>query len=169
MVGCNGRHPNGETAPQKAPAAKTGSSPLVEGEEHQLLVENHWPARVGLFDWNQWRGGARDGATNEIAWRDNWTEEPPVVIWRKLVGAGYSGVVVRDGFAYTSGNAEGKDTVWCFDAETGQVIWTFSYPCRQGDYPGPRATPAVLGERLWTLSLEGQFFCLNASTGKPVW
>jgi outer membrane protein assembly factor BamB len=34
---------------------------------------------------------------------------------------------------------------------------------------GPAATPTVDGNRVYTVSHQGDFFCLDAATGKPVW
>src|SRR5262249_49798899 len=93
----------------------------------------------------------------------------PPRLWTAQVGEGYSSVAVKDGRLYTMGNAGGKDTVYCLDAGTGRTLWRFSYPCPAGDQGGTRATPTVEGDRLYTLSREGQAFCLNAASGAKVW
>ena len=164
-VGCG-------TAPdQPAKLAATAGDPARArpGEEHQLLSPNHRPVRVGQYDWPQWLGLSRDNASLEVAWRADWSANPPKVLWQKQVGAGYSAVSVCEGFAYTMGNADGKDAVWCLDAETGKEVWCFRYPCRQGMWPGPRATPNVQAGRVCTLSQEGVVYCLDARSGKPLW
>ena len=66
----------------------------------------------------------------------------------------------------------GIDTVYCFDAETGEVIWRHEYSCHlvanlhEG---GPAATPTVHDGRVYTVSKEGHFFCLDAATGGVLW
>jgi outer membrane protein assembly factor BamB len=74
-----------------------------------------------------------------------------------------------DAEAVTMGQS---DIVYCLDAETGKVIWTYSYPAllEGRDYQGgPNATPTVDGEKVYTLSKRGKVFCFNAKTGKVVW
>jgi outer membrane protein assembly factor BamB len=64
------------------------------------------------------------------------------------------------------------DSVFCFDAETGEVLWKHSYPCPLNPLAyegGPSATPAVDGQRVYTLSKSGHLFCLDTATGKVLW
>lgn len=68
----------------------------------------------------------------------------------------------------------GKDTVYCFDADTGEIIWKYSYDClscktQDVRFYGPRSTPTVDGDVVYTLSLEGHLFCFEAGSGKVIW
>lgn len=53
------------------------------------------------------------------------------------------------------GDQDEKDTVWCLDASTGNVVWSFSYP-RPLDpryyEVGPSATPTIHQSSVFTLS-----------------
>ncbi|MBI3269041.1 MAG: PQQ-binding-like beta-propeller repeat protein [Planctomycetes bacterium] len=121
-------------------------------------------------DWPWWRGPNRDGISTEKDWLSKWPKEGPKQLWKVSVGKGYSSVSVSAGKAYTLGNAVGQDTVSCLEAATGSVVWTHAYKCGSDpSYPGPRSTPTVDGDRVYTLSREGHVHCLEASTGKPVW
>jgi len=135
-----------------------------------------WIAVVGLAvvtaaaaDWPQWRGPQETGVSPENDWTFQWPAEGPKVLWKAEVGAGYSAFSVADGKAYTMGFADGKDTVWCFDAETGAVVWQFAYASEAGDYPGPRCTPTVAEKRVYTMGRLGQLYCLDAEKGTVVW
>lgn len=122
-------------------------------------------------DWYQWRGPNRDGVSNEKGWLSVWPEDGPPVLWETSVGIGYSSVSVSDGRVYTMGNSEKMDTVYCLDANTGEVIWRHSYRCttKSGGHPGPASTPTVDGKYVYTLSREGHFFCLDANSGVVIW
>ena len=70
------------------------------------------------------------------------------------------------------GNKDDKDTVWCFDAKSGNVIWKHTYDEKLTPKlydGGPNATPTIDDGRVYTLSKTGQLFCLDFATGKVKW
>ncbi|MBC8161398.1 MAG: amidohydrolase, partial [Roseiflexaceae bacterium] len=87
-------------------------------------------------------------------------------------GTGASSVAVKGGRLYTMGNSGNSDVVWCLDALKGTEIWKHTYPqpldARQFE-GGPGGTPTVDGEKVYTLSHQGDLFCLAAASGKVVW
>lgn len=123
-------------------------------------------------DWPSWRGPARNGISSETDWTDRWPPEGPRIVWRAEVGTGFSSFAVAGGRAFTLGHADGKDTLFCFDAPSGRVLWTHSWPSDLGDRffeGGPTATPTVDGDRVYVLGRWGDLFCLEAATGRVVW
>ena len=120
-------------------------------------------------DWPQWRGPSRNGISAEKGWISKWSGAGPRKLWAKQLGEGFASVAVAGGRLYTMGNLANQDTVYCFDAVTGKPVWHVRYPCSPGDYGGPRATPTISANKVYTLSREGQAFCFDAMTGKIVW
>lgn len=123
-------------------------------------------------DWPAWRGPAHDGISSETNWRAQWPADGPKQLWKASVGIGYSSVSVSRGRLYTMGNTNDQDVVYSLDALTGKELWTHTYPCSPKDpnnFPGPRCTPTVDGDRVYTLSRRGHLFCLDAARGKVVW
>ena len=123
-------------------------------------------------DWPHWRGPDRNGISKEKGWSESWPEAGPPIAWKGQVGTGYSSFAVAGGRVYTIGHADGKDTIFCFDAAKGVRLWAHSYPSDLGDKyfeGGPTSTPAVDGNRLYVLSRWGDVFCLNAESGKVLW
>jgi len=123
----------------------------------------------GSAEWAEWRGPNRDGISTETAWRTNWPKDGPRRLWEKDVGVGYSGVSIADSRIYTMGNINDTDIVWCLDAETGKPLWKYRYPSKKGNYPGPRMTPTVDGDLVFTLAREGKLLCLDVRDGSKRW
>jgi outer membrane protein assembly factor BamB len=125
-----------------------------------------------IGDWSQWRGPNRDGVSAETDWRADWDKNGPKRLWKREVGTGLSSVTTRGDRVFTMGNAKGKDTVYCLDAETGKDVWRHSYdsPLLRKNFPGgPTASPVLDGERVYTISRSGVALCLDIADGKEVW
>jgi outer membrane protein assembly factor BamB len=121
-------------------------------------------------DWPHWRGPTRDGISTETGWKLAGGEAKK--LWTAQVGMGCSAIHVAQGRAYTLGNKNETDTVFCFDAITGKELWKHSYPCPlQPKFweGGTLATPTLDGDRVYSISKVGDLFCFEAATGKIVW
>ena len=152
-----------------------------------LLVESV-PGRAD--DWPQWRGPLRDGVWREDGVLERFPPEGPPVRWRTPIGAGFSGPAVAGGRVFLMDRAvdesasadvktqwnyrdktKGQERVLCLDEATGKVLWKHAYPCEyETAYgSGPRATPTVCGERVYTVGAMGDLLCLDSATGRVVW
>lgn len=130
------------------------------------------PALALAEDWPRFRGPQGNGISKETGWFKEWPSTGPKVIWESKVGLGFASFAVAEGKALTSGNEADVDTLFCFDAATGAVVWKKSYPCplMPKYYPGgTNATPTVEAGRVYHLSKAGQMFCLELGTGAVIW
>ena len=131
----------------------------------QLLNADEWP---------QWRGENREGVWNETGIIEKF-EEPEIPIrWRVPIGSGYSGPSVAEGRVYVTDRVakpKQMERVHCFDWETGESIWSYSYDCiYKIDYTaGPRATVTVQDGLAYALGAMGHLHCFDAATGEIVW
>ena len=120
--------------------------------------------------WNGYRGPNRDGISTDSDW-EPWTGDKPEKLWTTEVGSGYATIVVFKNRAYTMGNKDDKDIVYCLNAETGEEIWTSAYDCPgvRKNFYGPRGTPAVDDTHVFTVSWQGQLYCFDVKTGQKRW
>jgi outer membrane protein assembly factor BamB len=137
-------------------------------------------------DWPQWLGPHRDSVWLEQGIVAELPDQLPIQ-WRVPVKLGYAGPAVAAGRVYvcdydrTEGEInnvpdgrdqlEGRERVLCFNARTGTQIWEHAYDCsyKISYASGPRCTPVVDGERVYTLGAEGDLCCLQADNGTVLW
>jgi outer membrane protein assembly factor BamB len=123
------------------------------------------------IDWPQWRGPDRIGITSEKI-NTSWPPAGPKVLWRASIGTGFCSLSISHGRLYTIGNASEQETLWCFDAQTGKVIWKHTYPSPLGPVyyeGGPGSTPTIEANHVYSIGKWGDAFCLDAATGAVVW
>ena len=145
------------------------------------------PSLLVAEDWPQWRGAQRDGVWRESGAVESLPKEGLPVRWSAPCEYGYSGPAVADGKVYLfeyekrSGEMtnnpggrdklEGVERVRCLDIKNGEELWRHEYERPyEISYPaGPRCTPTVDGDRVYTLGAEGDLRCLRTSDGSLVW
>jgi outer membrane protein assembly factor BamB len=122
-------------------------------------------------DWPQWRGPRRDGLSLESGLNWNWPEVGPKKLWEAKSGEGYSTFAVAAGRVFTILQDGDDEAVVCWDANTGKEQWRFRYPAHFGDFQGsgPRSTPTIDGDRVYTVGATGVFHCLSAANGERIW
>ena len=123
-------------------------------------------------EWPQWRGPNRDGVSDEVGLLKEWPSEGPKMLWKVSLGEGFSGISVSQGRVYTMFSKGNDEFVVCLDATDGAEIWRFrsdkNYHEGQGGN-GPRATPTIDGDLLYTISAHGKLYALNAASGQEIW
>ncbi|MBN2181961.1 MAG: PQQ-like beta-propeller repeat protein [Sedimentisphaerales bacterium] len=127
---------------------------------------------VTAADWPRWRGPEYNGISKETGWNANFPEAGPKILWEKSVGTGFSSITICDGKAYTMGNIDDNDILYCFDAATGNEIWKKSYSCpllNKNHEGGPCATPTIDGDAIYTFSKDGDVLRFKVANGDIVW
>jgi outer membrane protein assembly factor BamB len=124
-------------------------------------------------DWPQLLGPSRNGTWHGPAIRSDWDARPPKTLWHKKTGLGYSCPVIVRGKIVLFHRIDAEEIVECLDRDTGNTIWKFAYPTkfRDGTHidDGPRSTPTIDGDRVYSYGAEGWLHCLDLNTGKKIW
>lgn len=96
------------------------------------------------------------------------------IVWKQPIGEGWSGFVVRNGFAVTMEQRQDQECVTCYDVSDGSLQWIHQHPARHRDAGnlgrvGPRATPTIHDGKVYTVGAVGHVACLNGNDGSVVW
>jgi len=122
-------------------------------------------------DWPQFLGPNRDSASTEKV--SAWTEDPKV-LWKAPLGESHSSPVVVNGVVYAFFKPKGKDAdaLTAFDAKSGEKLWDQHYDREKFTPPfgaGPRGTPCVEDNRIYTVGSTGILACWNGTSGNVEW
>jgi outer membrane protein assembly factor BamB len=127
-------------------------------------------------DWPRFGGPTGDFQISPLDSPLRWPDGGPKRLWERPLGEGYSGIVVEGSSLYTMFRREDKqEVVVRLDTETGKTRWEYAYDAPlPADYDrfnstGPRATPLIAGDRLFTAGAGGKLHCLDRKTGKVIW
>lgn len=124
-------------------------------------------------DWPQFLGPNRDGISPSADLAPTWPASGPTVVWQRKVGAGFAGPVVAGGKLILFHRVDNKETIECLDAATGKPVWSAAYPTQYVDDfgfdEGPRATPTIADNRVYTFGADGALNCWDFVAGKNIW
>jgi outer membrane protein assembly factor BamB len=129
--------------------------------------------RASAVDWPQFLGPTRNSIYAGPPLAASWPKDGPPIVWQRKVDQGFSGPAVASGKLILFHRIEDKEAIECLDANTGKTLWTFDYPTTYRDDfgfdEGPRATPAISDDHVYTYGAQGVLTCLDLATGKKAW
>ena len=131
-------------------------------------------ADVAPTTWSQWGGPTGDFSAPARGLSMSWPEGGPEKLWIRPLGEAYSAILFEDGRLYTMAQVGDRESVICLDAETGETIWEHLYahdPYQglPGYGVGPRSTPLIAGDLVFTIGVTGKMRALRTKDGTLVW
>ena len=138
-------------------------------------------------DWPGWMGKNRDSVVAESGYLKAIPKEGLKTVWRVPLHGGYAGPAVAGGRVFVTDylvksgtntnnpggrdKLEGTERILCLDEKTGKTLWEHKYerPYNISYATGPRATPTVDKDLVYSLGAEGDLICLSVAEGKVVW
>jgi outer membrane protein assembly factor BamB len=136
--------------------------------ENWQTTPHDYPRFLGNGYWAEVKG---------VQLERDWEKNPPRELWRREIGGGWSSFAVVGDYAVTQEQRGENELVSCYRLRTGEPVWTHADKARfdpadfQGSLGdiGPRATPTIVGERIYTQGGTGIVNCLDARTGDVIW
>ena len=157
------------TAAEPPAAAKSEPAAPASKDTAKPVTGDPGIARV---EWPGFRGPARDSVIKNARIETDWSKSPPVELWRRPIGPGWSSFAVRGDVLYTQEQRGDDEVVAAYRVSTGEPVWRHTDEARfyeSNGGPGPRGTPALSGDRLYTFGATGILNALDAASGKVIW
>jgi outer membrane protein assembly factor BamB len=149
-------------------------------EDHQVETAAKQPAPVVetpqaqqvSAPWPGFYGPRRDGVYRDGPILTAWPAKGLPRIWKRPVGLGYGSMAIAQGLVFTLEQRRDEEAAVAYDLKTGREVWSnrwkaFFQESMGGD--GPRSTPAWDEGRVYFLGAEGEFRCVDATSGKTIW
>ena len=145
--------------------------------EHDIVSSQIEPITKGEADWICWRGINGDGRSGVTGIKTDWSgglEKKWEIeyLCQGKESATWSAPVVQGNRLVVCGRDDVNDIVFCLNPEDGGLIWKQAYPAKTArtNYgAGPRATPWIDDDRVYTFGRGGDLVCWNLLNGDQIW
>ncbi len=125
--------------------------------------------------WPQWGGPNRNFIVPDTSLNTTWPADGPKELWSKPIGDGYATISVAQNMLFTMHRQDEHEIVLALDPDTGDTKWQYTYAAPlfkkldRGFGVGPRSSPLIIGDLVFTVGITAKLHALNLRTGKVVW
>ena len=150
----------------QALAAQALGAGVATGQARAHRKPKPLGARAVSDDWRSFLGPSHNAVSTETPLT---RVLPPPLVWEMPKGTGYASPAVAGAHLVFVHRLGDEEIVECLHPETGARRWQFRFGTefedRYGYNNGPRSSPVVDGDRVFTVGAEGKLHCLDLATG----
>jgi outer membrane protein assembly factor BamB len=148
---------------------ESGAIPEVVVVENDSLL-------YGESDWISWYGPRGDRISQVTGIRTDWSKGLKKIwevdyLCQGKGSAAWSSPVIQGNRLVVCGRDTKNDLIFCLNPKDGSLRWYQSYPARAktNHGSGPRATPFIDQDKVYTFGRSGDLTCLSLLDGKILW
>jgi len=131
---------------------------------------------TGDADWVSWRGADGDGRSGVTGIIKDWSGGLEKLwevdfLCQGSSSAAWSAPVIQGNRLIVAGRGVDEDLIFCLSPTNGNLLWQGSYSAKASAThgAGPRATPAIDGDRVYTFGRSGDLVSWALSDGEELW
>ncbi|MEZ6090431.1 MAG: hypothetical protein R3C05_20905 [Pirellulaceae bacterium] len=114
-------------------------------------------------DWPNFLGPSQNGISPETGILTDWSDGNLPLVWTYDLDTSYGIGSVADGLYYQFDRVGDSERLICLDAATGKQQWKVDQPVVYQDMygynNGPRSSPTISGEHVFTYGVAGRLSC----------
>jgi outer membrane protein assembly factor BamB len=129
-----------------------------------------WTATAG--DFPRFLGPNGNASLPDVAIVSDWQTNPPRLVWRQPIGAGWSGFATFGKHAVTLEQRGDDEAITCYSLQTGELEWIVAVPTRHETVlggVGPRSTPTIREGVVYATGATGWLHAIDGATGTVRW
>jgi len=130
------------------------------------------PWGMSREDFSRFLGPSGDASLPGPALATDWVATPPRELWRRPIGAGWSGFATCAGHAVTLEQRGDEEIVSCLTIVDGVQKWAVPIRGRHETVlggVGPRSTPTIRDGVVYAAGATGWLHAIDGPTGRVVW
>jgi outer membrane protein assembly factor BamB len=142
----------------------------------EIVSEELKPLLKGDADWISWLGVDKDSRSKVTGIRTDWTGGLSELwevdyLCQDDMSAAWSAPVIQGNRLVVCGRDSLNDLVFCLNPADGTLLWQEAYEARtiSNHGSGPRATPFIDNDRVYTFGRSGILACWSLVNGSRYW
>src|SRR6056297_377927 len=129
--------------------------------------------RTQGIDWPRFLGPTYDGKSPETGIRTDWSDGKLPVRWSRPLGTSYGIGSVAAGRYLQFDRVGNAERLTCYQAETGEPLWSDEQPVFYQDMygynNGPRSSPTIVDGEVYTMGVAGRLTSRRLRDGRLNW